>query len=198
MYTDYSPGAFIHCNTRNQDPYTSEYDKCETKHTPDLEYFQCIYKIYLIPEEQVILLGKLHYTILKCKDCEYTRNWKFKNPKFCTNKAEPEYYKTHSDCLLNYISINEEELKKADDCTMYCYNKPGIFHYSKCIYDCYKDISKKIVESEPKVTTFVNITKVEKSNEGEGDKKSNAKSNLYSLNIYYVIMLTFLIIFIIN
>ncbi|KXN72328.1 hypothetical protein CONCODRAFT_77844 [Conidiobolus coronatus NRRL 28638] len=143
-------------------------------------------------------------TVLKCKDCEYTHNWKFKNPKLCTNKAEAEYYKTYSDCLLNYININQEELKKRVNCTRSCnrfdnfenfdYNNFNKYYftlkYSNCSYGCYKDIAKDIVEFEPKVTTFINIS--------EGNKKSNTLSKFDSLSRYSAITLMILLALTIN
>jgi hypothetical protein len=173
----------------------SGYDKCETKSIPDLEYYQCIYKLYNLPTDQVALFSKLHMAILKCKDCEYTHNWKFKNPKLCTNKAEADYYKTYNDCLLNYVNANKEEIEKKLPCTRNC-NRidnfissdeiENIIHYSNCSYSCYKDITKKIVEYEPKVTTFINTS--------EGDKKSNTLSKFESFRRYSTISLMILVI----
>jgi hypothetical protein len=177
----------------------SGYDKCETKSIPDLEYYQCIYKLYNLPTDQVALFSKLYMTILKCKDCEYTRSWKFKNPKLCTNKAEVEYFKTYNDCLLNYINVENEEIEKTLTCNQNCFVSPSIHRidkldyiisYSNCSYSCYKDITKKIVEFEPKVTTFINTS--------EGDKKSNALSKFDSLRRYSTISLIVLVTFITN
>jgi hypothetical protein len=192
IYTNFEAGSFIHCDTKEQTLHSYEYDMCETKPTPDLEYYQCIYKIYHIPADKIAIFSKLHHVILKCKDCEYTRNWKFKNPKLCTNKAEVEYYKTYNDCLLNYINANEEELESREGCARSCHSSFGILDYSECAYGCYKNITEKIIELEPKVTTFVIDTQT-KENNNEENKKSSALLNFNSLSIYLIITLTPLI-----
>jgi hypothetical protein len=127
-------------------------------------------------------------TILKCKDCEYARNLKIENPILCTNKAEAEYYKPYSDFLLNYISVNEEELEKIERCIISCYKLVEMLPYSQCAYNCYDNINKRVIESEPKITNFIN-TRISENN-NEEDKKPSALQNFELLSICSVISLT--------
>ncbi|KXN72331.1 hypothetical protein CONCODRAFT_16253 [Conidiobolus coronatus NRRL 28638] len=185
IYQNFLLGYFIHCESNDQAKLTSEYDKCETKAVIDLEYYKCVYKIYQLPTDHFELFTRLHWAAFKCKNCEYTQRWNFKNPKICTNKTEISTYTTYNDCLLYYLGIYEDEVKKKEACVVKCDLKLGIPVYSDCAYQCYSDIAKRVVEHKIKKGGIINNTRID----GDEGDKSNALLSLYLSSVYSIITL---------
>jgi hypothetical protein len=186
IYSSFYPGYSIHCESNDQAKLTSEYDKCETNATVDLKYYQCVYKIYQLPMDNIELFARLQWATSKCKDCEYTQRWNFKSPKICTNKTEISTYTTYNDCLLYYLGIYEDEIKKREVCAGKCDLKLGIPVFSECSYQCYSDIAKRVVEHKIKKGGVINNTRIGDDKEGDN---SNAFSSIYLSSVYSIIVL---------